>query len=372
MKNALIYYKAADVIATQSADFAHYSTLFHLLKAIPLVDRTGILTPPFALHALHPMPQFKPQSESFEEICNTRAAEVLARAEALDCGIALMWSGGIDSTLVLVSLLKMAKPAQVERITVLLSEESIAEAPEFYAKHICGKVKMASAQLFPHYLGGKDLFVTGEHSDQLFGSDMVGKLIIAEGAEVIHKPYDRAMMLRFFANEAVRKDVLHYGVDVFEYLASKAPIPITTNFEFLWWINFNLKWQSVYLRTLSFVADRNVGNLTPDYVSTRYLPFFTTEAFQLWSMNNPDKRIKADWASYKWVCKDIIFDYAKDESYKRNKVKRGSLFFIILRKTAWNYMDSSFALHRNVNLMDFHTPKNDYLTMLPAWRKTVG
>jgi len=152
-----------------------------------------------------------------------------------------------------------------------------------------------------------------------------------------------------------------------EYLASKAPVPIETNFHFLWWINFNLKWQSVFLRTLSYTAERNKTALSAAYVDEHFVPFFNTEEFQLWSMNNLDKRMSGDWSTYKWVAKDIIFEFTKDDSYRRNKVKKGSLFFIILRKLAWKYIWSDYSLARKADLQSLYRPDNTFLHDTTPW-----
>ena len=40
--------------------------------------------------------------------------------------------------------------------------------------------------------------------------------------------------------------------------------------------------------------------------------FFDSTEFQLWSMNNPDKKIKDTLDSYKWIAKDYIYDYTND------------------------------------------------------------
>jgi hypothetical protein len=372
MQKKLAYYDPADLIKiTDKPDVTRFCGIFNVLKAIPLVDRTGLVKDPMDTQALFPMPQMQRDTRSFEDLSNARAFEILARADALNCDINLMWSGGIDSTLALVSLLKMATETQLKRIQVLLSEDSIAEAPLFYERHICGKLRMGSAQLFPYLLGSNDIFVSGEHSDQLFGSDMIGALIVQSGLNVIHKPYDRNLMERFFDPDGQNQEITAFYLDMFEYLAAHAPVPIDSNYLFLWWINFNLKWQSVYLRTLSYIADRNRSALTRNYVDHYFIPFFNTVDFQLWSMNNLDKRISGDWSTYKWVAKDIIFDFTKDDSYHRNKVKKGSLFFIILRKKSWKYIYTDFSVSKKTEIESWHTLDNHFQDGAAPWREVA-
>ena len=47
--------------------------------------------------------------------------------------------------------------------------------------------------------------------------------------------------------------VANWYVDMFEKLATVSPIPVVSNHDFAWWINFSLKWQTVHMRLLMFV-----------------------------------------------------------------------------------------------------------------------
>src|SRR5262249_200908 len=109
------------------------------------VDRSEAIRFPVCTKSLFPLPKICEFTKSYEEVCNGRALEVLARAERLDTSLYVFWSGGVDSTCVLVSLLKNATRAQKERIVVLLSEGSITEYPLFYHDHIRGRVRRDSA-----------------------------------------------------------------------------------------------------------------------------------------------------------------------------------------------------------------------------------
>ena len=71
------------------------------------------------------------------------------------------------------------------------------------------------------------------------------------------------------------------------------------------------------MRMLAYTSERTVANITADYITTNYFHFYGTEDFQLWSMNNMDKKIKDTWNTYKWVCKDIIYDYTRDADYRQ-------------------------------------------------------
>ncbi len=339
-----------------------FSKFFQIFNpTVVFLDRTNTIKIPFRTTSLFPMPVFRPMTKTFEEICNERARELLDRADKLGVTLYVFYSGGIDSTLLLISLLKNAAPVQKANITVLLSEESITENPNFYRDHIYGKLKTDSAMMFSRLLGSRHLFVGGEHNDQLFGSDMMAKLILKFGPSIIQHPYERDVFFQFFNEKLNDSEVTNFYLDMFERLKSRSPVPIVTSHDYLWWINFSLKWQSVFMRMLSYVSQRNVSGITAEYIRTHYSHFYGTEDFQLWSMNNMDKKIKGAWNTYKWPCKDIIYEYTKDADYRDNKTKRGSLYFLLLQQDSYNFIDESMTFSKEVNIEDYYEPENDFI-----------
>jgi len=268
----------------------------------------------------------------------------------------------VDSTCVLVSLLRNATAAQKQRIVVLLSEDSITEYPKFYREHIRGKVLCRSAMLFPYIIGTKNLLVNGEHNDQIFGSDITIEVINRFGAETITGAYDPKLLQAFFEVKLEgNAEMAAFYVELFERLKEIAPVPIKTNYEVLWWNNFAVKWQTVYARMLSFTARRNADKLSPKYLKDYYQPFFNTEAFQLWSMNNLDSRIRDGWRSYKWPAKEVIYEYTKDMDYLNTKIKRGSLQSLITKHAQFNFMDDRFKFHDQLGPEVFYQEQNDFV-----------
>lgn len=341
---------------------ARFSQFFKLYNPrVIFIDRTNTISIPFHVKSLFPIPEFRLMSKTFEEICNERACELLSRADKLGVTLYVFYSGGIDSTLLLISLLKNATIAQKANIIVLLSEESITENPNFYRDHIHGKLRVGSINTFPYLLGRKCMFVGGEHNDQLFGSDMMGELILEFGPSIIHQPYNRDNFFKFFNKRLNDNKGANFYLDMFERLKDVAPIDIVTSHDYLWWINFSLKWQTVFMRILCRVAPRNVSNIDLTYISTNYNHFYGTEDFQLWSMNNPDKKIKGTWNTYKWVCKDIIYEYTKDADYRDNKIKRGSLYSVLVQQNSYNFIDESMKFWDEMNPQDYYNSNNDFV-----------
>ena len=341
-----------------------YSLFFTLYGnwTIP-VDRTGTISMPVRDLSLFPIPKFRPFKKTFEELCDERALHVLAGAEKISAPMYVLYSGGIDSTCLLVSLLKQATPEQKENITVLLSHESIAENPRFYEEHIRGKLRVGSSISFPERIGEDCCLVSAEHNDMVMGSEKIGTMMARYGPKSIHESYSRDTIAGLFSAILGEKDadMAHFYVDLFERVRAAAPVPIETNMDFLWWANFAVKWQSCFHYILLFTPPRNAHKVTQEYLDKRFISFYNTDEFQLWSMNNLDKRIRDTWKSYKWVLKDIIYDYTKDAEYRDNKTKVRSLPIVLKQQDMpHRFLDEHMRFSNDLAPETYLEPVNDF------------
>jgi len=363
--SALLYYRPRALLTPESAVlpgmdvFSNYLRLYHIVSP---VDTTDTIRMPVRMKNVFPLPALRPDPSSYEDVCNERARELLARSEKLNIPLYVSYSGGIDSTLTLVSLLKFATASQKKNITVFLSEDSITENPNFYRDHIRGQLSVRSSLLLSQFVGENVIIVNGELNDQVFGSDIIASLINLHGPASMHEPYDPEKIITLFDKSIQQKNISRSLVHTLERVKNASPVPIETNFDILWWFNFALKWQSVYFRSLASVSPKHVHAITQPYLDLHYAPFFATDHFRLWSMNNRDKRIKETWDTYKWPSKEVIYDYNKDVEYRDHKLKNGSLSKIMWRNEAYNFIDDSLHFHTELPLNDYFVPENDFVT----------
>src|SRR5262249_30840139 len=323
---------------------------------------TNTIKLPIKTKSLFPLPPMRAFNYSYNEVCRARAFELLLRAEKLDCPLYVCWSGGVDSTCMLVAFLQNAD-ARKQRITVLLSEESINEYPAFYRKYIRGQLRCASAMQLPYLIGRKNLIINGEGNDQLFGSDIIADAVGKMGFETITQPFDRHALANFLTTR-MRGDVdaAWFYVTMFEKLGWNAPVDLKTNYDAFWWINFALKWQTVYCRMLAFTAKQNEKLITKSYLKNYYAPFYMTDPFQLWSMNNnTEGRIKNGWRSYKWPAKELIYNFTKDEQYRDNKLKRGSLQYLVKNQPRTAFIDARLHFHAEFEPEKHYREDNDFI-----------
>src|SRR5215510_9109399 len=99
------------------------------------IDRSETIKFPIKTKNLFPLPTLVPSALPYKELCLNRAIdlhEVTIRNKART--LSLFWSGGVDSTCALVSILMVWPGRDLERVTVYLTEESLHEYPLFYEK----------------------------------------------------------------------------------------------------------------------------------------------------------------------------------------------------------------------------------------------
>lgn len=270
---------------------------------------------PFLVHT--PVPTIQDvlkheyKNQTYEELC-LEAAENFKRMPQKKF---IMWSGGIDSTLVVISFLKTHSKQDLENIDIIASSESIDEFPEFWndiVRIFKGRVHSSHFHVEKYLKQG--LVITGEFGDQGLGSDVINHLSSVFGEQAMFEPFE-PVMHRFYENI--------YGpnrtLEIYKPTIKYSLYPIVTAYDWLWWFNFTNKWNSVQYRLLQVQGWTDQKNT---YKNMHH--FFDTINFQLWSMNNPDKKIKDSLQSYKFHSKELIIKYTGYENYIE-KPKIGSL-----------------------------------------------
>jgi hypothetical protein len=91
-----------------------------------------------------------------------------------------------------------------------------------------------------------------------------------------------------------------------------------------------------------------------------YTSFYCTDEFQLWSLNNTDKFIKNDFNTIKYIAKEYIFNYNKDESYLK-KPKIGSLFRLMQRKEMVYSIDENLIVNLEYPNQEHYNYDNDFV-----------
>jgi hypothetical protein len=287
----------------------------------------------------------KSRSRTWQECCHHRAEELLRlnRDQYL-----LSWSGGIDSTVMLVAMLEVWPEEALKRTKVWMSHSSFYENPAFFDQFV-SRFSLASsmAEVSEDLLSGDTLLVTGELGDQLFGSDIMGPAAEALGDGVLRRNYQdwAAKVIDCWNRIPGSGNALF---ERFEPIVAECPFPVRTVFDFFWWFNFSQKWQHVKFR---FMEDRS-WNLNARY-GEKVLHFFDTPDFQRWSIANHDMKIGKGWSSYKHAAKEYIFAFTKNrEDLLLRKVSSLPLRTFLVEKRIAITADLT-AVQKEEDLIDY-------------------
>lgn len=326
-----------DLATDASQDLKNWGSIFKSISAsISLVDRTGYVKMPYRYKIYEPFKMITDLSNfnlTYEECANKRAAELIELSRTLDKPITVMYSGGIDSSAVLISFMKALSPAELkDRVVVAMTRDSIGENQNLYYNYIRPNCNIQSSEYISTIINGDTIFVAGEHNDQLFGSDIIGNISRYGNYEDIHKPYSREFIVNWL-NRSMDLQYSNIWFDIMdEQIKHAAPCEVSTNFHFFWWYNFCYKWQNVHFRTL-MISDPSLRHMyTDDFLAKHYHHFFSSSDFQKWSMLNHHLKVESRWQSYKTETKRLIYDFNGDQEYRDSKVKSGSLWRLFLQR----------------------------------------
>ena len=285
------------------------------------IDRTQTLEIGAPYGVVQPIPGDRTDA-SFADVCKAVARDIVEEAAAGDLPIQIAWSGGIDSTVALISIAEaLRERGELSRLYVLVSINSMAEYPKFYERHVMDVLQTRPlGGPLPDALREDTITVTGEHGDQLFGSDHLESLVKGGLAQL---PW-RHVVPSYIASKLHKENRVERVMRFLEPQIAGAPVPIETAFDYIWWCNFSLKWQQVSLRVPAFRR----GNVGPLVRRTKH--FFGDPRFQAWSLSNPQVRKVTDWRAYKLEAKKVILDATGDFDYFTNKEKAPSLKHVLI------------------------------------------
>jgi len=339
----------------------NWAEIYKLITSdVNVIDRCGYLTMPFNFKSIFSMPtDLSNFNKSYKEVCLERAQALIEHSKKINKPIVILYSGGIDSTVVAISFM-LAANGDYSNIKIALNTYSIRENPKFYYEYIRNKFEMIPSETVIQNISDDYIIVGGEGNDQLFGTDLYKKFRDYASIEDLYQTYNQTNITNFFkiAKMSDRSAMLWYSV-MDEQIRNTQRCEITTIKDFLWWYNFCYKFQHVYFRIPARSATKDIINA--DFLNTYYFQFFITDDFQKWSMLNPDKKIDQTWVSYKKAAKEFIYEITKDEDYYLHKTKIQSLMNITRKRIMPEGITSEYEIIKNLNPEDYYNSQNSFI-----------
>lgn len=294
------------------------------------------------------MPSYDPSfNKSYDQICDERAMEIAGLINSKNQKFAVMYSGGIDSTIIMAALIKNLSKEELKNIAVCANSYSMIENPTFWKKFIWGNFKIydSSVTKYDNLIADGYRPITADEGDCLFGT--MGFLELQQNFEYYiqnlsaesqaHLSSIRNKMTSGDVHYSQFKDLIieHWNIpsnkqlgaswyDKFEKNIQTATVPIVSLHDYYWWLLFNTKWVSCAIRTSVFLSDRqNYESVINDWA----MNWGNTDDFQRWSMvnNNNGEKIGLGATTYKMAARKYIYDLDKNDWYFYFKLKLGSL-----------------------------------------------
>lgn len=362
----LYHYSPLYIDKFSTPDRKEWGSIYNMIGLnTSLLDRSGVIKMPYRSEVLPGMEIPKPGvALSYKDCAIKKVKELTELQNSTGHQLKLFYSGGIDSTCMLVSfIIELGYSELKDRATVYLTQYSIDENPKFYYEHLRGKIKIASSENFNRSLDAKSIMVGGEFNDQLFGSDLM-RSVILKGVNP-HTPYSPDTIINHFEFNGTTRRMSHAtAIKWFELLKKSAeltlPGRVVSTWDFFWWYNFSCKWQNIYFRMLAFTSKESRSTFSKDMLDVSYQHFFSTEDFQRWSIYSLDKFKITEWKDYKKEAKQLIFDFNKDSDYFERKLKCGSLYNLFRGREFAKCVTSDFVFHDSIISDDFYDPNNSF------------
>ena len=272
------------------------------------IDRTQKSDLGFAYHIKDPLPTSMPANPGYFETCMEQRALDLAKEQVrIGKPIALLWSGGWDSTSIAVALLK----ANIN-FKCIHTASSKMENPNFYQDVLINNPNVTMEYIdhplrWLHFDGPDNIVVTGECGAQMMGTISFRKILVDMNKSFhnIGEGVDDDTFTPFMMNpEPLYKWPDHYKVPV-KHVLDRFPGQLKTNYDAMWWVTFVWKWQVVQYRMELFS-----GKIQPHMYH-----YFLCPLFEAWTINNTAETKCPDykWENYKMPMKDYIFKYQNNE-----------------------------------------------------------
>jgi hypothetical protein len=261
---------------------------------------------------------------SFSDICSIQANEILDKNKKVN----VLWSGGLDSTVALVSLLSNSK--NKNQIRILANYNSIIESGYMYDVFFKKYDTEIDTRL---NFNENELYITGALGNQLFSLgafDIENKISIAD----LQKPY----------TEIISKEKQEFYAPAL----LKSSKPIKTVEEFLWFETFAFKWDH---QRIAMIIKWLRPNSVENYLDKVY-GFYYNKLFEQWSIQSNEQQydIKNFATTNKMPMRKYLLKELGSEAldYVNNKKVTHSIFNMYHR--SYIYTTEDYKVHYDHSL----------------------
>jgi hypothetical protein len=283
------------------------------------------------------MPTYDPLfKKSWQEITDERATDVARMIREENKKFSILYSGGIDSTLITVALLKNLSTEELKNINFYCNTASIMENPIFYKKYIHEKFETINSTdyLIEDVVAKGYIVISSMSGDCLCGSknwlDLQANLyyymrdLSTESKRNINNNWRKATDPS--VHYSIFKDLIisHYkgkgnnnlGEQYYAKIEKNiktSDVPVHSLYDLYWWNIFNIKY--IHLSAKLYIIDN--FKMSFDDIEKNMFDWYNNDNYQKWSMvnNYTGEKIDFSGATIKLCVKKYIHEFDKNDWY---------------------------------------------------------
>ena len=257
-------------------------------------------------------------NQSFDQVSDQRCVDL--RQSHWHKPWVIMWSGGIDSTVIIASILRNLPPGDFENIQVWCNSTSVYENPRFFLDHIRPNFEVVS-DLETMYMY-RDVFLFAGESEYTLAFDRHKTHAKQSGFDSNGRNLlwanNRDHLVGYIENigwpRTSNFEFSNWLYNAQEENIRSTGLPIHTISEWYWWLLFNLTYTSNIMQH----CDQHCVKESHYRYCENFVPWFHSNEYQQWVLHNLNTVVRI---TNKAMSKQYIHSVFKDEHYLNFKTK---------------------------------------------------
>jgi hypothetical protein len=296
--------------------------LSHVNSRVHRLDTPWHLADPVS-----PVPALTHNDLDFGRVMESIVSELEQKINSTGRTAYVAWSGGIDSTAIMVAILKTFSPDTLKNIIILCDQKSIEENPYFYYNFVHNKLQTQETDSFEvtdkNY--DKIIICDGEGGNMIFASTRIATMCgYRDNLDLMDQPWRSHKDIK-----TLTWDNPDFAVELIMDSIKHAPIDIESGFDFLWWSAFNFKFDDVLVRKAVRFTEEFTREQTVDFWENSLCRPYAHPDMQVWSMISKDIRRETLKIVSKYPAKKYIYEFDHNDFYlysKREEISTSRLF----------------------------------------------
>jgi hypothetical protein len=305
---------------------------------------------------------------TWDQVTDMRAKEIEQRMIVQNKKLVIFWSGGIDSTCIVVALLKNFSADMLTRVIVACTAEGVVENPEFYQQHILPNFCVIDTNQYvtQSLVNDQDVLIVDGFAADTLNMSMTPSLDVCMSVRNSHMlAYDWRRdpdpLIEYLRQVTGSKEFATWYYERNRISVESVQIPIETYFDFMWWFGFNCEYYSWALHAWFFCYQHL--NISYGDFQNKSVGWYRNDNYQLWAMKNTGAWVKHghNLGSLKHYPKSYIYEYDRNEYYYKYKTKINSS-----GRNYNNLNQQPFAITDQFEVLSLENNLNRIIELLPS------